>query len=94
MINIPPHAYVFGDAMYDLDGGSVTARSRAWLLVSYFVAFAACAAAIWLAAAQFLRASAHNVHWTGVALVLSNLLVLASASVYRFQRAFEHNDDF
>jgi hypothetical protein len=93
MINLPPHSAIFGDtAGIDLGDGSYTARIRVWLFVSLVVAFGAIAAAIWMAAAQLLKPAIAD-KWPGAALIISNALVFASALVYRFQRAFEEQDD-
>lgn len=93
MINLPPHSAIFGDtAGLDLTGGNYTARVRIWLFGSMIVGFGAIAAAIWLSAARLLRPQIAD-KWPGASLIVSNVLVFASALVYRFQRAFEVQDD-
>ena len=93
LINLPPHNGIFAREDDPLAQGThFVARVRIWLFFSFIVAFAALAAAIWLAVAQLLKPEVEQ-KWPGAALIVSNSLILISALVYRFQRAWEVQDD-
>ena len=97
MVNLPPHSAIFGDEGGDYIGidfdDNYGKRVKAWLLISFIVSFASIICAIWMAIAQLLEPNNITNTYPGIILIVSTVLVFLSNITYRFQRAFETQDD-
>jgi len=71
-----------------LFGDGVSTKARVWILFSFIVAFGGIAAAIWGAIAHWFQASPKS-EWGGVALIIQNVLIFASAMIVRFAKPSE-----
>ena len=93
LINIPPHNYIFdNDESSILGDDNIRTKVNVWLLVSFIIAFASIIMAVWMSVAHLLKDEVTN-QWPGVSLIVSTILIFISALFYRFQRAFEKQDD-
>ena len=92
-INFPPHSYIFEDEDSGLGLVEPSTRKKVyvWLLISFFLGFASICIAVWLAIAKLIKHSEN--YWPGISLMISTILIFISAIIYRFQRAFEEQDD-
>lgn len=68
-------------------------RVKAWLLISFIVSFISIICAIWMAIAKLLDTAYITNTYPGIILIVSTVLIFLSNITYRFQRAFEVQDD-
>lgn len=65
----------------------LTARSRCFLFTGVLIAFASFAGSIWLMIEKYATRTDGGSSWPGIALIISNFLILLSAVVMRLGRA-------
>jgi len=74
--------FVFGDG--------VSTKAKIWLFISFIIAFAAVIAAAWIGISHWFQASP-NSQYGGIAIIVENVLIFASALIYRFSKPKEED---
>jgi len=90
MINIVSWNDLNGDFMF---GDGVSTKAKVWLFVSFIIAFGALIAGCWIGVTRWFISTNPKPDsvWPGVAIILQNILIFVSATLYRFAKPEEES---
>jgi len=91
MVNSVSNNQIHGGS-YDYGGILGTRGARLWLMLAFFLTFAALVASVWLLFSEYVLRQGNDPKWPGVALFLNNFLIFGASIVYKFGRLDNHSD--